>query len=64
VFNRDLTIDELKPLTGDFSVPGRKVRLIGGYTLLGSYLAGFALWLVFHAKTSAHALSDDWQKSQ
>ncbi|GAA4033088.1 hypothetical protein GCM10023063_15630 [Arthrobacter methylotrophus] len=61
-FNRDLTVDELKPLTDSFPVPGRKLRLIGGYTFLGSYLAGVALWFATTVMEDSHALPNDFAK--
>jgi hypothetical protein len=46
VFNRDLSIEDLAPLTESFPVPGRTLRLIGGYALLGVCLVHLGLWLV------------------
>lgn len=46
VFNRDLTVRELGPLTETFPVPGRTLRRIGGYMLFGACLTNLALLLV------------------
>lgn len=45
VFNRDLTIEELKPLTEGFPVPGRILRLIGLYSFVVSGFLQAVLWL-------------------
>lgn len=46
VFNRDLTVEELGPLTEDFPVPGRTLRLIGGYAFMGAGCVTLALWTI------------------
>jgi hypothetical protein len=46
VFNRDLSIEDLAPLTESFPVPGRTLRLIGGYAFFGVCLVHLGLWLV------------------
>jgi hypothetical protein len=46
VFNRDLSTEDLAPLTESFPVPGRTLRLIGGYAFLGVCLVHLGLWLV------------------
>lgn len=45
IFNRDLTAEELRSLTDSFPVPGRILRVVGGYSLMASWFLYGGLWL-------------------
>ena len=58
VFNGDLTIDELKPLTESSPVPGRLLRRVGGCTFALSVPISFVLWLTAKITGEARILPD------
>ncbi|MBG0738779.1 hypothetical protein IV500_05015 [Paeniglutamicibacter antarcticus] len=65
IFNRDLTGEELRQLTDSYPVPGRTLRLVGGYSFLASCFIPGVTWIeVLLGATIADATDVRWITEQ